>query len=205
MLLPALAGIASAVQVHQVTRDDRTVQLDGFLLEWKKVEARPLAGDSLWFYDAVNTREGLTGYFKTDRFPSCLSWKFRFLPDRLSPYNALEVQTNPDSAKPYYKVSLSSEPQRQGVTVEWIIPWDSIWHDSSGSYQVRLFGADTCGDTLQAVIFSGHVFRPRESIWGGVYVKGIFLGSFLIVLFVLQKRARSKLKARRKRPWAVDN
>jgi hypothetical protein len=192
------AGTVCAVQMRPVERDGRTIQLDGFLLEWKKADARPLAPGSPWYYDACNTREGLTGYFKTENGSLCRPWKFRFLHHRLSAYAYMELQTRTDSAKPFYRISTGEGTAEKGLVAEWLIPWDSIWHDSSGAYQVGLFAFDTCGDTLEPVIFSGHVYRQREPRWGGVYEKGIFVGIMIALLIVLQWRVRA---IKRKKPF----
>jgi hypothetical protein len=195
----AAAGTACAVQLRPVERDGRAIQLDGFLLEWNKADSRPLAQGSPWNYDACNTREGLTGYFKTASDSLCRPWTFRFLHHRLSPYAYMELHTRTDSSKPFYRISSGAGTAEKGLVVEWLIPWDSIWHDSSGAYQVGLFAFDTCGDTMQPVIFSGHVYRQKAPVWGGVYAKGILLGVLMLMLFILQKRARAKLRTKKKR------
>ena len=195
----AIVGTACAVQICPVERDGRAIQLDGFLLEWKKADARPLSQGSFWYYDACNTREGLTGYFTTASDSLCSPWKFRFLHHRLSSYVYMELQTRTDSSKPFYRISSGEGSAEKGLVAEWLIPWDSIWHDSSGVYQVGLFAFDTCGDTLQPVIFTGHVYRQKAPAWGGVYAKGILLGVLMIMLFILQKRARAKLRTKKKR------
>ena len=197
--LLAAAGAACAVQMRPVERDGRTIQLDGFLLEWERADARPLAEGSPWYYDACNTREGLTGYFTTENGSLCQPWKFRFLHRHLSPYVYMELHTRTDSAKPFYRISSGAGTAKKGLVAEWLIPWDSIGHDSSGAYQVGLFAFDTCGDTLQPVIFTGHVYRQKASVWGGVYTKGILLGVLMIMLYILQKRARVKLRTKKKR------
>lgn len=191
------AGTACAVQVLPVERTGRTIQLDGFLLEWNKAGARPLAPGSVWLHDVCNTREGLTGYFLLSNDIRCPSWKFRFLNHRLSPYVFMELQTRSDSLKTFYRISSPAGSSKKGLTAEWLVPWDSIAHDSSGAYQVGLFAFDTCGDTLTPVIFSGHVYRQKASVWGGVYAKGILLGVLMLMLYSLQKRARVKKRKRR--------
>ena len=197
--LLAAAGTASAVQLRPVERDGRPIQLDGFLLEWKKADARPLMQGSPWNYDACNTREGLTGYFTTASDSLCWPWKFRFLRHRLSSYTYMELQTRADSLKSFYRISSGTGTAEKGLVAEWLIPWDSIWHDSSGAYQVGLFAFDTCGDTLEPVIFAGHVYRQKAPVWGGVYAKGGLLGGLMLLLYILQKRARAKLRANKKR------
>jgi hypothetical protein len=199
IVLAIYPGTSVAVQVHSVERQGRMIQLDGFLLEWKKADARPLTERSVWFFDAITSREGLAGYFKTDSALSCGLWKFRFLPKRLSPYKYMELLAEADSSLPFYKVSSGEATGENGVTAEWVVPWDSIQHDSSAAFQVGLIVFDTCGDTLPPMIFSGHVYRQETSLWSGIYAKGIVLIGLMFALFVLQKRARAKFRTNKKR------
>ncbi len=199
LALHAAASTAAAVQVHGVTRDGRSIQLDGFLLEWTRANAFPLDKDSLWLCDVLNTRDGLTGYFASGKPAGCGLWKFRFLPHRLSPYSFMELHASLDSTRFFYKTAPLAGAPGKGIAAEWVIPWDSIWHDSAGAYQVGLLAFDTCGDTMQPLIFTGRVYYPKPPMWGGVYLKGILLGAMMIVLFYLQRRVRSRKKSARRR------
>jgi hypothetical protein len=182
---------ASAVQIHHVTKNGRQIQLDGFLLEWKKADAKRLGGDSAWLWDAINTGEGLTGYFTSGKTPRCGPWTFRFLTQNLSLHKSMDLRTDEAAPRSFYRTAQKQDGAENDVTTEWIIPWDSIWHDSSGAYQVGLFAFDTCGDTVQPLILSGHVYLPQAPSWGGVYGKAIMVGVLLVLLFMVQRRAKA--------------
>lgn len=201
----AFACPAAAVQVRSVDRDGRSVQLDGFLLEWNKRDAAPLSKDSLWLYDVLNTREGLTGYFASAGRTTCGLWKFRFLPHRLSPYCFMEMQASLDSLKPFYRTAPLAGTAAGGIAAEWVIPWDSIWHDSTGAYQVGVFAFDTCGDTIPPLILTGRVYHRKPAPWGGVYTKAVFLGAMMVMLFWMQRKTRKKKRIRRWRPPQGDD
>jgi hypothetical protein len=188
---------AYAVKVCPVARDGRQIQLDGFLLEWKKADSRPLTVDSLWSWDVMNTKEGLTGYFKAEQKLICKSWTFRLLPCRLSPYQSMEMHLDSTGSQSFYRVTHSDEGQNVAVACEWIVPWKDICHDSTGTYQVGLFAYDTCGDTIPPVILTGRLYNPKTVHWGGVYVKTILLGCLLVLLFILQKSTRGKFRKRK--------
>ncbi len=200
----SLAFTSQALVVRNVTRDGRAIQLDGFLLEWKKSEASYLPSDSHWVYDVVNTREGLTGYCATAGRSTCGLWKFRFLPHSLSPYAFMEMRACLDSLRPFYRTA-PLPGVSGGIAAEWVIPWDSIWHDSAGNYQVGLFAFDTCGDSAQPLIFAGRVYRSRPAPWGGVYLKAIVLGSMMIALYYLQRRAKKRRTAERRKTMSGTN
>jgi hypothetical protein len=199
LFLSVAASVAGAVEVHTVSRNGRSIQLDGFLLEWKQGDARFLSNDSLWRYDVINTREGLTGYFASTRRFRCGLWRFRFLPHHLSLHAEMDLIASLDSLRPFYRTAPLSDVPGGGIVAEWIIPWDSIWHDSSGMYQVGLFAYDTCGDTISPLILTGRVYHETRPRWGGVYLKAILLGVMMIALYILQQRARRRKKMARKK------
>jgi hypothetical protein len=187
-----------AVQIHPVTKNGRQIQLDGFLLEWNKADGRALDADSLWSWDVINTREGLTGYFKAEKQLVCTGpWTFRFLPCRLSPYQSMEIHTNANGADRFYRVTHSDTGQEKDAVCEWIIPWKEVCHDSTGAYQVGLFAFDACGDTVRPLILTGQVFNPKKVSWGGVYGKTILLGVLLVLLFIMQKSTKGKFRKRK--------
>lgn len=188
-----------AVEVHAVGKTGRMVQLDGFLLEWRRDSAKALGSDSLWQWDAINTKEGLAGYFKTaNRQLKCPDWTFRFLPQRLSPYKNMNLRIGQTVDQTFYRTAMSGAAPDSSLVAEWVIPWDSITVDSSGAYQIGLMAFDGCKDTLQPVIFSGHKFTPQKAPWGKVYMKGLSLAVLLVLLYYYQQRIKRKFKRRKK-------
>jgi hypothetical protein len=204
-ILVSFLGSVFAVQVFPVTKDGRQIQLDGFLLEWKKADTRPLGADSSWSWNVINTKEGLTGYFRSEKKLQCKSWTFRFLPCRLSPYQSMEIRFDSTAAGTFYRVTHADSGQREAVVCEWIIPWKTVCHDSAGGYQVGLFAFDACGDTMPPVILTGRLYNPKNVQWGGVYVKFILLGGLMILLFYLQRSTRATRGKFRKRKMISKN
>jgi len=199
MLLTLFAGDIFAVEVHAIGKSGRMVQLDGFLMEWRKDSAKVLGPDSLWQWDAVNTREGLAGYFKTDaRHLKCPDWTFRFLPHQLSSYKNMDLRMGPKSDQTFYRIAQSGATPDSSMDAEWVIPWDSITVDSSGAYQIGLMAFDGCKDTLQPVIFTGRKFTPQKAQWGKVYTKGLSLAVLIVFLYYYQQRTKRKLRRRKK-------
>jgi hypothetical protein len=99
----------------------------------------------------------------------------------------------------FYRVTHSDEGPDKDVICEWIIPWNKVCLDSTGSYQVGLVAFDACGDSVCPQILTGHVYNPTKASWGGVYGKTILLGVLLVLLFILQKTTRAmRGKFRRK-------
>jgi hypothetical protein len=65
------------------------------------------------------------------------------------------------------------------VTVEWILPWDSVAADSAGNYAIHMAGASACGDTLQSLLLTGcdGGRRGRGSEAPGVLFWGVIAAS----------------------------
>jgi hypothetical protein len=175
-----------------VARTGRKVQLDGFLLEWPKDSAKKMSADWPWRWDAINTAEGLTGYFKA---PASVGddWTFSFLPQRLSPYSKMVLSFSSDSGQSFYRVSRPGGSPDSSITAEWVIPWSGIAVDSLGDYRVGIVARDGRGDTLPAVVLSGRAFREKAaSQWGKVYLKAIFLVALLLLLFYVQRKVKRR-------------
>jgi hypothetical protein len=184
---------------YTIAKTGRKVQLDGFLLEWPKDSAKKIRSDSPWRWDATNTKEGLTGYFKA---PASVGedWTFSFLPQHLSPYSKMELSIATDSAQSFYRVSRPGNNLDSSITAEWIIPWKHIGIDSLGEYKVGITACNRRGDTLPALVFSGKAIADRAvSSWGDVYFKAVVLTMLLGVLFYVQKKVKKTTAHRNKK------
>jgi hypothetical protein len=199
IFIALLAANVFAVEIHAIRKSGRIIQLDGFLMEWRKDSAKVWGADSLWQWDALGTREGLAGYFKADgKRLKCADWTFRFLPHGLSPYVTMDVRMGAKSDRTFYRIALPGATPESMMVAEWVLPWDSITVDSSGAYQIGLMAFDTCKDTLQPVIFTGRKFTPHKAAWGKVYTKGLSLAVLIVFLFYYQRRAKRTMRKRKR-------
>jgi hypothetical protein len=175
-----------AEEVYNVNKSGRMVQLDGFLLEWNRDSAKALTCNSCWMWDAINTREGLTGYFKTLNRPKCNRWTFKFFPGK----NAVILSTSPNVGQSLCKVIQSDVDS--SISAEWIIPWDKITIDQSGAYRIEFTASDTCGDTLVPIIFKGHkVFGNKKNSYGNIYIFAGTAAAFFLLFLLLRKYIKS--------------
>jgi hypothetical protein len=190
---------AFPLTTFSITKTGRRVQLDGFLLEWIKDSAKAMGVDSRWTWDALNTKEGLTGYFKAPAATGA-DWTFTFLPERLSSYSKMQMFFSPDSSRPFYRVSQPGNSLDSSITAEWVIPWKNISLDSSGDYKVGIVAFNSRGDTLPAMVLCGRAFHEKTAgPWGKVHVKTILLVALLIALFYAQKKVKKKTMLKKKR------
>jgi hypothetical protein len=166
-------------------------------MEWRKDSAKVFGGDSSWQWDALNTREGLAGYFKAQgKRLRCPAWTFRFLPHDLSPYKSMDVRLEQKADKGFYRTALPGSTPDSSMVAEWVIPWDSITIDSSGAYKIGLMAFDDCKDSLQPVIFTGLKFLPQKASWSKVYTKGLSLAVLIVFLFYYQRRVKRTQRKR---------
>jgi hypothetical protein len=171
-----------AEEVYTVNKSGRMVQLDGFLLEWNRDSAKALTGNSCWMWDAINTREGLTGYFKTSNRPECNRWTFKFVPGK----EVAVLSTLPDVGQSLCKVIQSDADS--SISAEWIIPWDRIAIDQSGAYRIEFTASDTCGDTLEPIIFKGHkVLGNKKNSYGNIYIFAEMAAALFLFFLLLRK------------------
>jgi len=64
---------------NTIHRTGRNIQVDGFLLEWKRADARPWM-ETGWEWDAIITANGISGYIRAGAAPACSAWTFDIIP-----------------------------------------------------------------------------------------------------------------------------
>jgi len=182
------------MQTYSVTKTGRMIQLDGFLMEWKKDSAKTLGSAMQWHWDAVATKEGLAGYITAPAALPCSVWTSTLYTRNLSPYSHMDIHSTAALTSGFYRISRGKE----SVIAEWVLPWDSIAVDSSGRYIIGCVISTQCGDTLAPIVFTGQKYREQKAGWGAVYSKGIMLTILLaFVLFSQLLLRRTKRKKRR--------
>jgi hypothetical protein len=201
LVIAAFCLMSNAATFYNVTKSGRRIQLDGFLMEWNRQEARPLNADSSIIGEIINTPEGLTGYFAIHQRDSCPSWNFQLYPDVAVShrYFALSSDTSGGGNHPWYKVSAPDSSLR---IVEWIVPWDTITTDSGGNYRAGLTGNDGCADTLKGVLITGSPSHKTAPPIITPRIKAQFLLILLLLTAYLLVRPKKPPKDIVRRPSA---
>ena len=190
-----------SMQIYPITKTGRLIQLDGFLMEWKKDSAKTLGSSTQWHWDAVATREGLAGYISVSGAPACSTWTCTFLPRKLSPYMQMVVRIDTVASNTFYRVSREKRGTGTKITAEWVIPWDSIAIDSlSGYYKIGCMVDAAGGDTLAPIVFTGKKYVEKKAGWGAVYAKGVILAVLLAGVLLSQFMLRRAKRKRRRLP-----
>ncbi len=103
-------------------------------------------------------------------------------------------------ADDYYSFEQSHEGADPSSITEWLIPWDSIFIDSSDHYEVGIVASDNCGKTCNPLVLSGK--RSNETK-NGIFTRKVNMQIITIVILLflfLRLRARAKkLNNRRNR------
>jgi len=175
-------ALAPASGVVDISRSGRMIQLDGFLIDWKEKERHAWSGSDQWCWDAVNTPEGVAGYFfnAADR---CSTWTFT-IDARHGALRPQLIAVSDSGGGTKQNISRSSrEAHGFDATriVEWIIPWDSMAIDSAGTYAFHVAGRSACGDSLRQLFFTGSTVLFENH---GLKSHGVLLWSICAVLFV---------------------
>ena len=90
------------------------------------------------------------------------------------------------------------------LTIEWLVPWDSIQVGARGDYGVCLNGRSDCGDSLASITLAGKI-KPgagRASLQKTLALRFILLAVMLGLFIGLQFMVRKK--PRRKGSWRRD-
>ena len=188
--------VSAGATADSIIRSGRRIQLDGFLIEWgvKNRHVWHASGPNGWYWDAVNTVEGIAGYFHCPATP-CSSWTI-CADARLSVSKPLQIRI-PDPVKAgnnFVCVNRAIKDSLYVITAEWILPWDSAGVDRTGKFLVRITGTSSCGDTLQPLCLTGSAI-PRTNKGKG-FAKRIILLTALAIFFVVMHSVRKKTRRR---------
>lgn len=186
LLSPVLASA-------DIIREGRKIQLDGFLMDWMEKNRQPWSGSTQWSWDAVNTEEGVAGYFHAAGAAPCSSWVFTVDDGSHGPREMVVSNVNGVDGS-WYRVNLN----RQGggnqvmVTVEWLLPWDSIAIGPDGSCAIQISGKSACGDSLEPVLLTGRKKAASGNLPGRFIERLGLIVVLLAVFIVLQLKIRKK-------------
>ncbi len=183
-----------AQQQFTINEHGRRIQLDGFLLEWKQKSAHPWTDNQQWFWDAVNTPEGITGYFKSKSKQPCSIWTFTFNSTRsITPFVVNIDKESVMKKHSYFEFDKQLLLDSGVIVVEWIIPWSKAGLNNSGDYSLTFRGYDSCGDSLPAITIAGNQkIRNLQSVWNGTAIRIVVIAVFSIVFIVMRQRIRRK-------------
>jgi hypothetical protein len=195
LLIFMLIALSFAKDSFDITRSGRKTQLDGFLMDWMEKNRRNWEGSVRWSWDAINTPDGVAGYFHTSDATVCSSWVFRVDAGFHGPCEMV-VSMVKDTENGFYCTSRSQQGKQSSITVEWILPWDSAAVDENGSYAMTITGNSACRDSLEPIVLTGKRSEIKNTLPGYFALKivAIIVLFMVFVFFQLKIRKKSRRK-----------
>ncbi|MGA3051189.1 MAG: hypothetical protein ABSE00_04630 [Chitinispirillaceae bacterium] len=196
------SGMTSGNAQAESIRSGRSIQLDGFLIDWQEKTRHQWAGSATWFWDAAATPEGVAGYF-TNQWASCSSWTMYVVVRGLSRPSWEMKASKGNAHSDWYRTRFIYHDGVNAITLEWLIPWDSLAVDSCGAYAIHIAGYSDCGDSLASLHLTGniHALTRKISLLRMFAVRliviAILLGFFIGLQFVDRQKTRRRGSLRR--------
>jgi hypothetical protein len=188
-----------AQNVYDISQHGRRIQLDGFLLEWKSESEKTFGNNQEWGWNAVNTADGISGYFKSINKVTCRDWIFTFQSQNPGA-TELMIKINQELSmqkNTFYQLDRALFDSTGVVCVEWVVPWSTAGIGSDGSYKVDIQGASNCGDTLSPIIITGNQnIQQSKSVWSGTAIRivaiAVLSGAFIFMRRKIRQRKTQK-------------
>lgn len=201
--LSVLIFVCSAYPLDTITvsKSGRRIQLDGFLIDWAEKGRQVWKGSGGWVWDAVNTPEGVAGYFHCGMI-ACSSWTFYADLHRLkTPPWEMPLGDSSQSGDAGFKAVRTARDTMYSITFEWVIPWDSLTCDSSGAYAVHIAAESKCADTLDPFLIAGNKERAISALpprfTSRIVLIVVLLAVFIALQLAVRKKTRRKGSLRR--------
>lgn len=195
LLIVAFISLSSAKESCDISRMGRKTQLDGFLMDWMEKYRRNWDGSTLWSWDAINTPDGVAGYFHANSATACSSWVFK-IDAGLHRSFTVACSAAKDTETAIFYTNRSQQGSQSSITVEWILPWDSVAVDGNKTYAITIGGHSVCGDSLESMLLTGKKPSKSSVLPKNFSIKLIAIIVLLFVFFLFQARIRKKTRRR---------
>jgi hypothetical protein len=166
------------------------------MMEWDSDTRRPIPPDSVWYWDAINTPEGVAGYcYAAGDSQFCPQWYFNFLPSVQQMYHPLVMALDlNDTTAQWYSVHTEQEGDSIHITAEWLLSWDTLCTDSTAHYHFGLLGFSSCADTLEPLLIEGERTINRSA---GSTLVFQFISILLLAFLFIYLKIKSRKPIRR--------
>lgn len=188
--------VVARTTVQPVDRFGKKILLDGFLMEWEAVHAKPIAStDSLWMWDAMLTTEGVAGYFRLKTVPSCSTWSIGLQPAGTVPLITIVPTVHRNSH--YYQIDYHGSEEPGWGVIEWLLPWGIFAPDSSGETAVTIDLSRSCTELSDSLVltFRTHTRRKTKglaTVIARIVMIGLLAGLYVMVNSKIRRQIRQK-------------
>jgi hypothetical protein len=178
-----LSSMVTATPVkHEIQKYSTSILLNGVITEWTSKDAKVWENKNGWFWDAMNTPEGLAGYIRIDTAIQCTSLAFAIesrgtlIP--VSPRWPAEA-----SMASVYCAEKSVVNGQSRLIIEWILPWNLLRFDTTGAYAITINETGGCVDSLQPLLLTGSKQKPQTVFTSGVKTQIVLISILLVIYF----------------------
>jgi hypothetical protein len=182
-------------QSVEIDRYGKRTQLDGYLIEWSEKQSKKWDSSGKWFWDVVNTPEGISGYFRSAGAVSCSSWTI--IIESSGNEKPFRISFPSDSAiqHSFYRIDQELYKDSSKLVIEWVVPWNDADVDSKGKYALDIRAHTVCGDTLPSIMITGSKEPPKKIITSKIVIQT----AVIVLLLILYIFFRIKIRPRKPR------
>jgi hypothetical protein len=201
VILVVQGAAAASTPIVDIQESGRKIQLDGFLLEWNEATARTFSGDRRLIWNAVNTSEGFTGFFKSTTADSCRIDSIRLCGSR--EISCWTIRLANDAVKSSLSTSIAVARDTGSLySAEFVLPWFALAKPGAKQYRVEMTAFAACGDSSKIVCVGDLVTAPAASfltpkIKVQIAFIAVLLAAFAFLQFSVRKKTRRTAKPRR--------
>lgn len=195
LLFCFIFNLSKPVYCVEVARFGKRIQPDGFLIEWSGKTVHNWDNQRVWYWDAINTPDGIAGYIRSNKSVPCSSWTFIIEPSGKGKPLVMKVPPEVSNKNAVYNMDLQLYTDSSKVVFEWVIPWNRTDLDANQQYAIDIRGRSVCGDILPPLIINGSKDPPVRLITP----KLIFQSVFIIILLTLYIIIRIKIRKKTRR------
>jgi hypothetical protein len=182
-------------QSVEIDRYGKRIQLDGYLIEWSEKHSKKWDSSRNWFWDVVNTPEGISGYFRSEGAVACSSWTIIIESSGNGKPLRINFPSNSADQLSFYRIDQELFKDSSKIVIEWVVPWKDADIDSKGKYALDIRAHSVCGDALPSIMITGSKEPPKKVITN----KMIFQIIFIVILLILYILFRIKIRPQKPR------
>ena len=160
-------------------------------MDWMEKYRHAWNGSTHWSWDAINTPDGVAGYFHMSGAPACSAWVFKVDAGRYEPCEMVASAAR-DTETAIYCVNRAPQGKQPSLTVEWVFPWDSVAVDGNGNYAINIAGNSVCGDSLESMLLTGKKPSKQGVLPNNFALRLVLIMVLFVVFFGLRTKIRKK-------------
>lgn len=191
----AFVAALQGATVHDVIRSGRAVQIDGFLVEWDKMQARMLDTSTNLTGDFISTPVGLTGYFIVASTDTCPLLEVSLFDLHLGSSPLLTIRLDSaDAATRHSAMQRVSTGSAASVVVEWLLSWSKLGIVAGEPYRLNCVVSDRCSGMIVAGFEIRSVQPKQRFITDKIKIQLMIIAALLGLYLFLKIKVGKRTK-----------